>query len=99
MPRWPERRTRGAALVLPALAVQPDGKVLVAGGFDFVNGALTGKLQRLNPDGTTDATFNAGGTGALASASRGVQYARGLDVPASVQAARTFRDELNAALA
>jgi hypothetical protein len=28
-----------------------------------------------------------------------VQYARGLDVPASVQAARTFRDELNAALA
>lgn len=47
-----------------ALAVQPDGKVLIAGGFDFVNGALTGKLQRLNADGSTDATFNPNGTGA-----------------------------------
>ncbi|SDY22259.1 WD40 repeat domain-containing protein [Hymenobacter psychrophilus] len=46
------------------LAVQPDGKVLVAGGFDFVNGALVGKLQRLNADGSTDATFNPNGTGA-----------------------------------
>lgn len=54
----------GLQLSVNALAVQPDGKVLVAGGFDFVNGALTGKLQRLNPDGTIDATFNAGGTGA-----------------------------------
>ncbi|WP_345235191.1 T9SS type A sorting domain-containing protein [Hymenobacter saemangeumensis] len=47
-----------------ALAVQPDGKVLVAGGFDFVNGALAGKLQRLNANGSTDAAFNPGGTGA-----------------------------------
>ncbi|MGY3088601.1 putative delta-60 repeat protein [Hymenobacter sp. UYAg731] len=47
-----------------ALAVQPDGKILTAGGFDFVNGAMVGKLQRLNADGTTDATFNVGGTGA-----------------------------------
>ncbi|MDF7812486.1 T9SS type A sorting domain-containing protein [Hymenobacter sp. YC55] len=51
-------------LTVNSLAVQPDGKILVAGGFDFVNGTLTGKLQRLNPDGTTDATFNVGGTGA-----------------------------------
>ena len=60
-------------------------------------------LPGLGAQGATAAqlapAFNAGGTGALASASRGVQYARGLDVPASVQAARTFRDELNAALA
>jgi len=42
------------------LAVQPDGKVLAAGGFDFVNGVFTGKLQRFNPDGTPDATFNIG---------------------------------------
>lgn len=47
-----------------SLAVQPDGKILVAGGFDFVNGSLIGKLQRLNTDGTTDASFNVGGTGA-----------------------------------
>lgn len=44
------------------------------------------------------AAFDAGGTGALASASRGVQYAQGLDVAAAKEAARTFRDELNAAL-
>ncbi|THF71862.1 orotidine-5'-phosphate decarboxylase [Deinococcus sp. Arct2-2] len=42
--------------------------------------------------------FHAGGTGALASASRGVQYASGLDVAASVTAAKRFRDELNAVL-
>ncbi|RAK69878.1 T9SS type A sorting domain-containing protein [Hymenobacter edaphi] len=47
------------------LAVQPDGKILVGGAFDFVGGTLTGKLQRFNPDGTVDATFNAG-TGANA---------------------------------
>jgi uncharacterized delta-60 repeat protein len=56
--------TAGLQLSVNSLAVQPDGKILVAGGFDFVNGVLTGKIQRLNPDGTTDATFNAGGTGA-----------------------------------
>ena len=46
------------------LVVQPDGKVITAGGFDFVNGALTSKIQRLNANGTSDATFNPGGTGA-----------------------------------
>jgi uncharacterized delta-60 repeat protein len=45
------------------LAVQPDGKVLIAGGFDFVNGTMIGKLQRLNTDGTSDGSFNPGGTG------------------------------------
>ncbi|MFC3835696.1 MULTISPECIES: orotidine-5'-phosphate decarboxylase [Deinococcus] len=42
--------------------------------------------------------FAPDGTGALASASRGVQYARDLDVTASVHAARQYRDDLNAAL-
>lgn len=42
--------------------------------------------------------FHAGGTGALVSASRGVQYASGLDVTAAKAAAQAFRDELNAAL-
>ncbi|CAM4369859.1 orotidine-5'-phosphate decarboxylase [Deinococcus marmoris] len=42
--------------------------------------------------------FHTGGTGALASASRGVQYADGLDVAASVEAAKGFRDELNSVL-
>lgn len=46
------------------LAVQADGKIIIGGGFDFLNGATVGKLARLNPDGTTDAAFNAGGLGA-----------------------------------
>lgn len=44
--------------------VQPDGKVVLAGGFDFANGALASKITRLNADGTPDASFNPGGTGA-----------------------------------
>lgn len=42
--------------------------------------------------------FHPGGTGALASASRGVQYADGLNVAASREAAQRLRNELNAAL-
>ncbi|WP_019585862.1 orotidine-5'-phosphate decarboxylase [Deinococcus apachensis] len=42
--------------------------------------------------------FHPGGTGALASASRAVQYADGLSVAASREAARRLRDELNGAL-
>ncbi len=43
--------------------VQPDGKILIGGG--FVNYAGTGKryLARLNSDGSVDNTFNVGGTG------------------------------------
>ena len=39
--------------------------------------------------------FLPGGLGAIVNASRGIQYADGLNVQASVNAARTFRDELN----
>ena len=42
--------------------------------------------------------FLLGGTGAVVSASRGIQYAQGLDVGTATQAARGFRDGLNAAL-
>lgn len=44
------------------------------------------------------AAFHPGGTGALASASRAVQYADGLSVTASREAARALRDGLNSAL-
>ena len=44
------------------------------------------------------AAFFAGGTGAVVSASRGIQYAAGLSVDAARTAARGFRDDLNAAL-
>ncbi|WP_165821974.1 T9SS type A sorting domain-containing protein [Hymenobacter edaphi] len=43
-----------------ALAVQPDGKVLVGGGFDRYNSntGAPNRLLRLNADGTLDQTFN-----------------------------------------
>lgn len=45
------------------LAVQSDGKILVAGFFDDFNGTPAGNIVRLNADGSVDATFNSG-TGA-----------------------------------
>ncbi|HQU81902.1 MAG TPA: LpqB family beta-propeller domain-containing protein [Pyrinomonadaceae bacterium] len=44
-------------------AVQADGKILVGGGFSFVNGVEKNTLARLNADGTLDTTFNPGGAG------------------------------------
>ncbi|GGK90458.1 orotidine-5'-phosphate decarboxylase [Deinococcus radiotolerans] len=59
-------------------------------------------LPGLGAQGATAAqlapAFDPGGTGALASASRGLQYASGLDIRASVDAARDFRNELNSVL-
>ncbi len=41
-------------------AVQPDGKILVAGDFTFVDGAPSNGLTRLNSDGTVDSEFISG---------------------------------------
>ncbi|MEO7080463.1 MAG: hypothetical protein ABIY71_03010 [Flavobacteriales bacterium] len=43
-----------------SVAVAPDGKVLVAGDFDEWNGQPSGRLVRLNADGTLDASFQSG---------------------------------------
>lgn len=40
-----------------ALALQPDGRLLVAGGFTNVNDVAVTDLVRLNPDGSLDPTF------------------------------------------
>jgi uncharacterized delta-60 repeat protein len=47
---------------LNSIAIQPDGKTVVAGegGVDFFTS--TAVIQRLNPDGTPDPTFGTGGT-------------------------------------
>lgn len=58
-------------------------------------------LPGLGAQGATAADLApafSGGTGALASASRAVQYAQGNDVAAARTAAQRLRDELNAAL-
>jgi len=41
-----------------ALAVQPDGKVLVGGRFSTVNGSSSPSLVRLNVDGSVDPSFH-----------------------------------------
>ncbi|MDW8216286.1 MAG: hypothetical protein RML57_01635 [Acidobacteriota bacterium] len=47
-----------------AVAVQPDGKVVIGGGFTRVNGVARGGIARLNVDGTLDASFGARQSGA-----------------------------------
>ena len=43
---------------IQALAVEPDGRILVAGQFDGVNGLPRRNLARLNTDGTLDRGFD-----------------------------------------
>lgn len=43
-----------------ALALQPDGKVIVGGAFVLFNGETKNRIVRLNPNGTLDETFNIG---------------------------------------
>jgi uncharacterized delta-60 repeat protein len=55
----------GANRPIRALAVQTNGKILVAGDFTTLGGGGTGttprkRLGRLNPDGTLDTSFNPG---------------------------------------
>lgn len=42
------------------VAVQNDGKIVVTGDFDNYNGNPSGKIARLNADGSFDNTFNTG---------------------------------------
>ncbi|MDW8216285.1 MAG: delta-60 repeat domain-containing protein [Acidobacteriota bacterium] len=46
-----------------AVAVQPDGKVVLGGKFTRVNGVARSGIARLNVDGTLDASFGAGQSG------------------------------------
>jgi uncharacterized delta-60 repeat protein len=45
-----------------ALALQPDGKILVGGEFTTLSGALRNAIGRLNADGSIDTVFNPGAT-------------------------------------
>jgi uncharacterized delta-60 repeat protein len=56
----------GPDLAVAAVAIQPDGKILIGGAFTSYNGdaAASDRIMRLNADGTRDATFNSGGAGA-----------------------------------
>jgi uncharacterized delta-60 repeat protein len=48
----------GANNVVRAVAVQADGKIVIAGDFTSVNGAPRNRLARLNANGFVDAGFN-----------------------------------------
>lgn len=54
-----------------ALAVQPDGKVLVGGQFEHVNGAAARQMARLNADGSLDTDFQVSSLLAVANDSVG----------------------------
>jgi uncharacterized delta-60 repeat protein len=41
-----------------AVAVQPDGKIIIVGGFTTVNGTPRNRVARLNASGSLDTTFN-----------------------------------------
>ncbi len=50
----------GADDRVSSVALQADGKILIGGDFDNVNGASRKGIARLNTDGSLDATFNPG---------------------------------------
>ncbi len=50
--------TIGADNGVVAVAVQPDGKILVGGRFGMLSGQFRSYLGRLHPDGTLDTAFN-----------------------------------------
>ena len=51
----------GTADRADALALQPDGKIVLAGGSSSVSASVDFALARYNPDGSLDASFGTGG--------------------------------------
>ena len=51
-------------VLVQSIVVQPDGKILIGGGFATYNGVPASRIARLNTDGTLDTSFNTSiGTG------------------------------------
>lgn len=50
----------GADGLVRAIAVQPDGRVLIAGNFTHYDDTERNRLARLHPDGSLDTSFNPG---------------------------------------
>lgn len=49
--------------IVNAIAVQPDGKIVIGGGFNTVNGQPRGAIARIETNGSLDSGFDTGGTG------------------------------------
>ncbi len=54
----------GSAGTVYAIAIQPDGKIVLGGTFSLAGGQARGNIARFNADGSLDTTFLATGTGA-----------------------------------
>jgi uncharacterized delta-60 repeat protein len=50
----------GVGGVIQSIAIQPDTKIVIAGGFTTYNNIQRSRIAKLNPDGSLDATFNPG---------------------------------------
>ncbi len=50
----------GANGTIEALALQPDGKVIIGGAFTSYNGTARSRIARLNADGSLDTSFDPG---------------------------------------
>jgi len=50
----------GANESIRSVALQPDGKILIAGMFSNYNGTSRGRIARIHADGSLDASFNPG---------------------------------------
>jgi uncharacterized delta-60 repeat protein len=50
----------GAEYLVNALALQPDGKVMIGGAFTDYNGVTRNRIARLNSDGSLDTSFDSG---------------------------------------
>jgi uncharacterized delta-60 repeat protein len=50
----------GTDNTVSAIAIQPDGKILIGGNFTSYNGTAINRIARLNSDGTLDASFVVG---------------------------------------
>jgi uncharacterized delta-60 repeat protein len=50
----------GASSWVSNIVLQPDGKIIIGGGFTTYNGTARNYIARLNADGTLDSSFNPG---------------------------------------
>ena len=50
----------GANNTVNAIAIQPNGKILIGGNFTLYNGVSSNRIARLNTDGTLDSIFTPG---------------------------------------
>jgi uncharacterized delta-60 repeat protein len=64
--------TVGVNDIVRAIAVQPDGKIIIGGDFTTARGTTRNRIARLNPDGSLDTTFNTGGTIGVSAAVRAI---------------------------